>query len=210
MASFNRTRWLDEGPKGPMAPVVATDCYHCSKKKKNLTTLLDSCVSSLLGHASLFCIVQKTPRNVLVILARAVLIFSASSKKTRREKTETCVSPCAEAMLISVSFKSDYTSRFLRGRRASILILDGIRNRRAECHLESRVIATNHSHTFPFSKEFPSTPASSHMASKTISNNVSCPSTFTTSSAMCLLSDSSTGTRALFSSVRGRGGGSDT
>ena len=34
-----------DGPGGPMAPVVATGWYHCSKKK--LTTFLDSCMSSL-------------------------------------------------------------------------------------------------------------------------------------------------------------------
>ena len=50
-----RTRWLNklrpraphqaEGPDGPIAPVVTTGYYFCSKK--NLSTLLDSCISSL-------------------------------------------------------------------------------------------------------------------------------------------------------------------
>ena len=48
-------------------------------------------------------------------------------------------------MLISVSFKSDYASRFVRG---------SIRNRRAQCHPESRVIKTDDSHTLQLFEEF--------------------------------------------------------
>ena len=51
-------------------------------------------------------------------------------------------------------FKSDYTSRFVQSRRASILVLESIRNRQAECHLESRVISADDSCTLPFFKEF--------------------------------------------------------
>ena len=42
----------------------------------------------------------------------------------------------------------------MRGRRASILVLEGIRNRRAACHPESRAIPTDDSHAFPFFEEF--------------------------------------------------------
>ena len=57
-----------EGPEGPMAPVVTTGCYHCSK---NLTTLLDSCVSSLRRAMPVFSVsFKKTSRIVLVILAQ--------------------------------------------------------------------------------------------------------------------------------------------
>ena len=51
-------------------------------------------------------------------------------------------------------FKSDCPSRFVHGRRASILVLESVRNRRAECHLESRVIPADDSHTLPIFEEF--------------------------------------------------------
>ena len=85
MASFDRTPLAGQaqacgrltqadGPEGPVAPVVTTGCYHCSKKKTNLTTLLDSCASSL---------------------RRAMPVFSVSFKK----KKNCACHPCAGAML---------------------------------------------------------------------------------------------------------------
>ena len=63
-------------------------------------------------------------------------------------------SPCAKTVSISVSFKSDCATRFVRGKRTSILVLESIRNRLAECHLESRVIPADDSHTLPLFEEF--------------------------------------------------------
>ena len=50
-------------------------------------------------------------------------------------------------------FKSDCTSRFVHSRRASTLVLESIRNRQAKCHLESRVIPADDSHTVPLFEE---------------------------------------------------------
>ena len=72
--------------------------------------------------------------------------------KTRARQS--FVPPCAKAMPISVSFKSDCTSRFVHRRRASMLVLESVRIRRRECHLESRVIPADDSHTLPLVEEF--------------------------------------------------------
>ena len=44
-------------------------------------------------------------------------------------------------------------SRFVHGRQASILVLESLRSRRAECHLRSRVIPADDSHALPFFEE---------------------------------------------------------
>ena len=72
--------------------------------------------------------------------------------KTRT--SQSFVPLCATAMSISVSFKSDCPSRFVHGRRASIPLLDSVRNRRAECHIESRVIPADDPHTPPLFEGF--------------------------------------------------------
>ena len=61
---------------------------------------------------------------------------------------------CAKAMPISVSFKSSCISRFVHSRRASILVLESIRDQQAECHPESRVNPADDSHTLPPCEEF--------------------------------------------------------
>ena len=102
-----------------------------------------------------------------------------------------CLSPCAGART-HLDIKSDCISRFVHGRRASILVLVSIRNRQAECHLEFHIIPADDSHTLPLFEESlqslqpqgglrlnlahrhqsrPSSPASSTKASKTVSNS---------------------------------------
>ena len=73
-----------DGPGGPMAPVVATGWYHCSKK--NLTTFLDSCTSSLRLSMLFFSVSFKreTPRTFFPEL---VLTWRSSYADTVGEKS---------------------------------------------------------------------------------------------------------------------------
>ena len=100
---------------------------------------LELCVSSLLrGHTA-----QKKKRKNSLYRPHG---------KTRTRQS--FVPPCAKAMPISVSFKSGCTSRFVHCRRASILVFESIRNRQAECHLESRVIPADDSRKLPLFEKF--------------------------------------------------------
>ena len=116
-------------------------CHPCARATQVLSVLPKKRKTrirqSFLYHSKL----DYTSRSARVIQAVQVSFkLCLSPCAGAKTHVDTCVPPCAKAVPISVSFKSDYTSRFVHGRRASILILESIRNRQAECHLESRVI----------------------------------------------------------------------
>ena len=70
---------LVDGPEGPIAPVVTTGYYFCSKKKKTLTTFLDSCISSLRLSMLFFSVISPIKNCTCHPCAGALLILSVSS-----------------------------------------------------------------------------------------------------------------------------------
>ena len=73
-----------------MAPVVTTDCYHYSKKKK-LDYTYRSCVSSLRRAMPVFSVSFKTPRIVLVIRRADLLCVVQRKRKNLTTVLDSCI-----------------------------------------------------------------------------------------------------------------------
>ena len=97
------------------------------KKKK-----FDSCMSSLRLSMLFFSVSlqAKTLEIMFVVLAQG---------------------PCWSSSCRHCQPSNHY--RFVHGRQASILVLESLRSRRAECHLRSRAIPADDSHALPFFEE---------------------------------------------------------
>ena len=123
--SFNRTRWLDKlRPAGSGATLLKTryvrvilapeprkfSLYCPTRETRTRQSFL---YRSKLDYTSRFARVIQA-----VQVSFKLCLSPCAGAKTH---LDTCVPPCAKAVPISVSFKSDYTSRFVHGRRASIL-----------------------------------------------------------------------------------------